>query len=231
MDIETQCTGCEKRLTVPAEFAGRSARCPVCNTIYVVPQTSVLETTTAHAPEMASPTPSSADVPPAPETGWCLKTPEGPIYGPVPRAELDRWVREGRVTHDCHLRPEGASDWQPADVEFPALRPPARPSLSEAAAFPSTTGADFRNSFLLPHRGPLILTFGIMGLVIWCPILSVMAWVMGTNDLREIRTGRRDPAGQSLTQAGQMLGLVLSMLWIAAAVITVGIIVFVATIR
>ena len=126
MDIETKCTGCGKLLTVAAEFAGRSARCPVCNTIYVVPQPPVVEAPAANLPATDSPVAETTVGSPTPplDSNWFMKTPEGPIYGPVQRIELLRWVRDGRVTHDCQLRPEDKSDWQAADIEFPALRPP-----------------------------------------------------------------------------------------------------------
>ena len=47
-----------------------------------------------------------------------------------------------------------------------------------------------------------------------------MAWVMGSNDLEEMARGRLDPAGLSTTKIGRMLGMVMSILWIALAVIT-----------
>ena len=30
-------------------------------------------------------------------SNWHLQTPEGQIYGPVPKSELDSWVAEGRA--------------------------------------------------------------------------------------------------------------------------------------
>lgn len=70
------------------------------------------------------------------------------------------------------------------------------------------------------HRGPLIVALGLMGLLTTCPIFSVMAWVMGSNDLEEIARGRMDPAGLPTTKFGRMLGMGMSILWIALAVIT-----------
>ena len=72
-----------------------------------------------------------------------------------------------------------------------------------------------------PHRGAMILTFGILSLVgailfalfcgIFCVITAIfggLAWTMGGQDLEEIRTGRMDPDGESLVTAGRILGLV-----------------------
>src|SRR5262249_23640495 len=59
-----------------------------------------------------------------------------------------------------------------------------------------------RRRDLIPHRGTMILVFGILSLVI-CPIIfGPMAWVMGNGDLAQIRGGRMDPEGEGTTQAG-----------------------------
>jgi hypothetical protein len=66
-----------------------------------------------------------------------------------------------------------------------------------------------------PHRGGLVLTFGILGLVCCMP-MGIAAWVMGASDLGEIRKGQMDPSGQSTTQIGMILGIisvVLAVVW------------------
>jgi hypothetical protein len=64
-----------------------------------------------------------------------------------------------------------------------------------------------------PHRGVLILVFGILGLVM-CQIFSIVAWVMGKSDLAEMDAGRMDPEGRSLTKAGQILGIIGTLLFV-----------------
>ena len=54
-----------------------------------------------------------------------------------------------------------------------------------------------------PHRGVIILVYGILGFVI-CPFFGVAAWMMGTNDLQEMDTGRMDSA-RDLTKAGRQV--------------------------
>jgi hypothetical protein len=46
-----------------------------------------------------------------------------------------------------------------------------------------------------------------------------MAWVMGSSDLREMRSGRMDPSGMGLTQAGQILGMIYAIFWILGFVL------------
>jgi len=80
-----------------------------------------------------------------------------------------------------------------------------------AAVFPAGHG--------IPHRGGLILVLAILGWCLVCPIFSVAAWVMGSSDLREMRCGRMDPGGSGITQAGYVLGVVYSLLWLVVLVI------------
>jgi hypothetical protein len=62
-----------------------------------------------------------------------------------------------------------------------------------------------------PHRGAVILAFGILGFVV-CQLFGVAAWVMADNDLKEMRRGYMDPGGRDLTQTGRILGMVATAL-------------------
>ena len=62
-----------------------------------------------------------------------------------------------------------------------------------------------------PHRGAVILAFGILGLVV-CQLFGVAAWVMADNDLKEMRRGYMDPTGRDLTNVGRILGMVATAL-------------------
>ncbi|MDP1561858.1 MAG: DUF4190 domain-containing protein [Pirellulaceae bacterium] len=61
------------------------------------------------------------------------------------------------------------------------------------------------------HRGTMILVFGILGLVM-CPILGVVAWVMGRSDIAKMDAGQMDPTGRGNTQAGMICGIIASVL-------------------
>jgi len=71
---------------------------------------------------------------------------------------------------------------------------------------------------LRPHRGTVILVLGILGLVC-CFICGIIAWVMGSADLKEMAAGRMDASGQGLTQAGKICGMVSVILQIVGFVI------------
>lgn len=208
MPLEVRCSGCGKMLRVADEHAGKSLRCPVCNHISVAPATSE----------------TFASGPPA---DWHMRTPEGQTYGPVTREELDGWSTQGRLSADCQLSQSPAGPWEAATTLYPHLPRPAPPPAPPAPRFqpaspfstPAPTGApnSYSNQFTQPHRGGLILVLGIVGIVMGCPIFSLMAWVMGSGDLREMRAGRMDRSGEGLTQAGQLLGMIPSIIFIFGA--------------
>jgi len=75
-----------------------------------------------------------------------------------------------------------------------------------------------RRPRLEPHRGTLILVLGILGLVV-CPLTGPFAWMMGSEDIRKIDAGRMDPAGRDLTQAGRIIGIIVSVLMIIGVAI------------
>lgn len=71
-----------------------------------------------------------------------------------------------------------------------------------------------------PHRGALILVFGILSFVV-CPFFGIAAWVMGNSDLRDMAAGRIDPSGRDLTQAGRICGMVGTLLVLIPMVIVI----------
>ncbi|HNX30096.1 MAG TPA: DUF4190 domain-containing protein [Holophaga sp.] len=73
---------------------------------------------------------------------------------------------------------------------------------------------------LKPHRGGMLLAFGILGLLC-CIVFGILAWVMGNSDLKEMAEGRMDPEGEGMTKAGKILGIigcVLNLLGILAGI-------------
>ncbi|MFW6168863.1 MAG: hypothetical protein ACODAD_00130 [Planctomycetota bacterium] len=93
-------------------------------------------------------------------------------------------------------------------ADFPAQS--SNPYQSPTSSLPTGSVEAKPSHYYKPHRGGLILTFGILGLFCCAP-LGIAAWVMGSADLKEIRGGQMDPGGQGLTQAGMILGIIATI--------------------
>ena len=219
MSLEIRCPGCGRTLRIGEEHAGKQVRCPACQQISVAPLSS-----------FQSAAPVTLGEPPL----WHLQTPEGQTYGPISWQEAERWAGEGRVSAECQLAQSASGPWRPAGELFPhlALAAGAKQSPVAPTTYPWTTPAPpapiaaglssavlaapgaIGPTFVAPHRGGLILVLGLLGFVVNCPIFSLMAWTMGSRDLTEMRSGRMDRRGEGLTQAGQILGMILSLLWL-----------------
>jgi predicted Zn finger-like uncharacterized protein len=70
-----------------------------------------------------------------------------------------------------------------------------------------------RRRRLQDHRGAMILTFGIVSFFFMPLIFGPLAWILGSQDLKEIRAGRMDPEGQSATETGRLCGMIATLLW------------------
>lgn len=71
-----------------------------------------------------------------------------------------------------------------------------------------------------PHRGPMILVLGILGIVV-CGVTGIFAWVLGKRDLDLIRRGLMDREGEGLTRAGYILGIVGTILFMLQLLLVV----------
>jgi len=79
---------------------------------------------------------------------------------------------------------------------------------------------EVKHKTVKPHRGVLILVFGILGLVA-CQLFGIAAWVMGNADLEEMSVGRMDPSGKDLTKAGRICGMIAGAILIFQIIIIV----------
>jgi hypothetical protein len=227
MPIETICQGCARKLRVPDEHAGKKARCPQCGMIYVVPGSAAAASPTnldkdpvdgAHQTTAA---PTHVDEDPAPSAHqsverWQVRTPDGRVFGPVPKQELDQWCAEGRIPPEASLLRDGDTQWRVATEIYPQLANGRRRVNVQSNPFAErVTATPFRPTqtrHYLPHRGGVILTLAILGWAI-CPVFAPFAWALGNSDLRSMKVGQMDPTGQSLTQAGMVLGMIATILF------------------
>ena len=150
-------------------------------------------------------------------TQWYISI-DGQQYGPIDDEQLHQWVEQEKVHRHDLLWSEGMDAWQPAET-VPGLfvaAPGAPPPLSPVP--PAVTQDERRGvSAGRPHRGGVILAFGILGMLL-CVVFGIIAWVMGNHDLQAMREGRMDPSGRSLTEAGRVIGIISVALRVAALI-------------
>ena len=157
-------------------------------------------------------------------------------YGPVDEPTLQSWVTQGRLGPYDLIWSPGQAAWTQAATVFPGWFGQSPPPLTHVMPPPGMpgvpTGVPGMPSSMLwakPHRGGLILTFGILGLInLGClplGVFSILAWVMGNGDLREMRAGHMDPAGMGTTSAGRVcgiIGVVLAILGLIVNLVVLG---------
>jgi len=119
MAIVFQCANCNHTLRVREDVAGKRIKCPQCQEVLRIPESS------PHEPAGVSP--SGNEQAAEAEPLLQLKTPDGSIYGPVPRSEMDRWLAEGRITAQCELLDKDGHHWRWAGEVYPQLAAAATP--------------------------------------------------------------------------------------------------------
>ena len=204
MAIDSTCQSCGKHLRVADEHAGQQARCPNCQTLYTVPPRSVGMALTLAAP---------GEYP----DSWQMKTPEGLVYGPVTKLELDQWCRQGRITPRCQLLQERRDNWLWAGEVYPELQQTAATMTPVGQMAPVTAYAPMPivpGSVFYPkaHRGVLVLVLALLGYVSFCFVVSAIALLLGWQDLADMKAGRMDPEGRVLT----IIGMILAGIWVMA---------------
>ena len=82
--------------------------------------------------------------------------------------------------------------------------------------------SDETQARLKPHRGIFVFTFGILSFIggFFAIVFGPIAWISGRRDLNEMSTGVMDNRDRGLTQAGHVLGMIMTIFW--ALVFTVG---------
>jgi len=211
--VELSCPTCGRTLRIGQQHAGKQIRCPACQQISIAPGGVRNE----------GEEPVAKDTAALNATSWHVRMPEGPIYGPVAWSDVQSWAAEGRIVADCELAEAAGGPWRRADELLPFMAAqttsPEASTAPNSYPWPSAPSAGQSLGYVAPHRGGLVLVLGLLGFVGTCPIFSFLAWIMGSNDLREMRAGRMDRTGESATLAGMIFGMIISILWIVGVVV------------
>jgi predicted Zn finger-like uncharacterized protein len=192
------CPECKRNLRVPEELIGKLVKCPTCG-----------QTFNADPVTQAPP-------------------PEPP---PAPREEKP--ARTSKVTRD---KDEDEDDEERSrrrrsrrDDDDDDDRPRRRRSRFSRDDEDDDEDDDRRRRRrdLVPHRGSSVVGLGIAALCLTffhvVPlaglVCGIIAWVMGSNDLAEMRAGRMDREGESQTNAGRICGMIAVILHIVIVVL------------
>jgi predicted Zn finger-like uncharacterized protein len=146
----------------------------------------------------------------------------------VPESLLGQLVKcpTCQQTFTATLGANGAAEAPPPANEAP---PPPRDRREDEPPRPPRRDEDYddrprreddyddrprrrRRRYQQEHRGPLIMTLGILSFFVGGPILGLIAWIMGSNDLKEMRAGRMDPEGESQTNTGRICGMISTLI-------------------
>jgi len=237
MPIIVSCPTCSGQLRVADDLIGRKVRCPACHAIFeateLAPPPPEEEPPSQREPRLPSPGPdiSLETMPPAPlpDDVPLEKLPPAPI----PSLSLDTEKEEPAGTPDGD--PFGKLrvveiDLPPGERSAPQ-RPAPQPREEEEEEprrrrFEREDEDDDRRTggsrYYMPrrdcepHRGGLVLTMGVLSLVLTfvCGlvpvslIFGIIAWVLGSSDLKKIGRGEMDPMGEGNTQAGYVCGII-----------------------
>jgi len=143
---------------------------------------------------------------------------QGQQYGPVELETLQQWADQRRLGPSDLVWGEGMPQWQQAQT-VAGLSFPAGPAVPPPAPTGAQPTSPVPGQAVEPHRGVMILIFGILG-VLCCVIFGIIAWVMGSGDLRKMERGLMDRSGEGMTRAGQIIGIVATILFILGGIVS-----------
>ncbi len=153
----------------------------------------------------------------APE--FYMQTADGSQYGPVDRANLNRWFSEGRVGDGYQIR-QNDGPWQPAE----SFRPQPVQQNPYAENYGTAQAAQAQTRYAKSDSSGLVLTMGILSwvCVFMCPFIGwipgLVAWICGRTALRDIANGVADPSNLSMVQVGYYLGMIHVVLTLLAVI-------------
>jgi len=154
-------------------------------------------------------------------------TVKGQKYGPISKEQITEWIQQRRLIALDLVWQEGMTNWTAAGqvAELQPLFVGTAAGEQAAGATPppvyapgygiEPTGA---SGHLMRHRGAAVLTWGILGLAV-CFIFGIVAWCMGSTDLKAMAAGTMDRSGEGLTKAGKICGMISTLLCIGSIVI------------
>jgi hypothetical protein len=216
MPTITECPSCKRKLSLPESLTEQSVRCPTCNTAFQA-QPIEEEGRAPEAPPVMSASFSAQRLQPGGVPEMNLDDLRGLTDLPAPPRPMRAVLLESQATNETLERAGGQRPCPYCTNQIAANSTICRFCGEDVdAKVPDWERKGAVRRDCEPHRGGLILTLGVIGLVaslihvfaiIGLP-LSIAAWVMGQGDLKLMETRQMDPQGMSNTQAGKVCGII-----------------------
>jgi len=217
MPVVVNCTKCQKKLKIPDELLGKKVKCPTCSAVFTAEASEGVEE------ERPVPKPAVKRPP--------VEDEDDDV--PAPKAKrkpvVDDDDDEGVSSKPSKRKPVADDDDEDEPPKKTSKRKVDDDDDEDDAPRKKSKRRDDdddddddrprrRRGAGAPHRGVMILVFGILG-VLCCVIFAILAAVMGGNDLKAMDRGDMDNEGRTLTNVGRIIGFVGIGLWAVGIVI------------
>ena len=184
------CPKCSSRLSVLPGDVGLDVECPNCQTVYRA---------------------NRADAPPPPALDDKPRTSTLVKYGSGAKGKRDDDEDEDDDRPSRRKKSRRNNDDDDDDDDD-------RPSRRRKSRVRRRSGRNYE-----AHRGVLVLVLGIIAIAstfigLWGVnlICGIIAWVLGSMDIKAMDAGRMDPEGKSQTQIGMYLGMATVILTVVS---------------
>lgn len=202
--IRFACPGCSATYTASDEKAGKLSTCPKCKMEFEIPAASDVPPPITLTPVSAPKTGEPIEIAPCPKCGTKLTVEPRDLGVDVECPSCQKVFTARKPGGEP---PRSNDDGRPRrrhrdDDEFDD-----RPSRHRRDEEDDDDRPRRRRRHYAPHRGVMILVFGILSFVV-CVIFGIAAIIMANSDLREMDSGRMDPEGRQMTTIGRILGII-----------------------
>jgi hypothetical protein len=85
---------------------------------------------------------------------------------------------------------------------------------------PAPQSGSYGQAYPESSQATLALILGIVGIFL-VQLAAPFAWWLGGKEVKAIEAGRRDPANRGQAKAGQILGLIGTILWILTTLLII----------
>jgi hypothetical protein len=225
MPVVVNCTKCQKKLKIPDELLGKKVKCPTCSAVFTAEASEgVEEEKTIPKPAAKKPPVEDEDddvpAPKAKRKPADDDDDEGVTSKPSKRKTADDDDDEDEAPKRPSKRK--AADDDDDEDDAPRRKSKRRGDDDDDDDDDDDRPVRRRRGAGAPHRGVMILVFGILG-CLCCIVFGILAIVMGGNDLKAMDRGDMDDSGRGLTNVGRILGFVSIGLFVLGVIYNIAV--------